>query len=227
MDERGTSGDEGLDLILGGGLPVNGINLIMGLPGSGKTLLCQQFMFARATEAHPAIYLSTVSEPFEKILRYAQTLSFFDRQAIGRSVFYEDLGPAVSGEGGLGAVTERIANVDAVLGVGVVEDLLVLHVGQEAQRELVGPVGLELTPLCTWRDAHGERHAHRRVQVRTRDRPHEQDDGRHHQRRGHHLRPVRDRVTAEPGADHAAADGDQDQEEGAQQRIEVSGELNA
>jgi circadian clock protein KaiC len=109
VDQRGTSGDAGLDLILGGGLPINGINLVMGLPGSGKTLLCQQFMFARATEDHPAVYLSTVSEPFEKILRYAQTLSFFDRGAIGRSVFYEDLGPAVSGEGGLDAVTERIA----------------------------------------------------------------------------------------------------------------------
>ena len=109
MEERGTSGDEGLDLILGGGLPANGINLIMGLPGSGKTLLCQQFMFARATEERPAIYLSTVSEPFEKILRYAQTLRFFDRDAIGRSVFYEDLGPAVAGADGLDAVTQRIA----------------------------------------------------------------------------------------------------------------------
>ena len=111
MDERGSSGDEGLDRILGGGLPLNGINLIMGRPGSGKTILCQQFMFARATEPRPAVYLSTVSEPFEKILRYAQTLSFFDRRAIGRSIFYEDLGPTVAGEGGLGAVTERIGEL--------------------------------------------------------------------------------------------------------------------
>ncbi len=108
MDERGTSGDDGLDRVLGGGLPLNGINLIMGRPGSGKTILCQQFMFARATEARPAVYLSTVSEPFEKMLRYAQSLSFFDRGAIGRSVFYEDLGPAVAGDDGLTAVTERI-----------------------------------------------------------------------------------------------------------------------
>jgi circadian clock protein KaiC len=109
VEERVTSGDEGLDLILGGGLPMNGINLIMGLPGSGKTMLCQQFMFAGATEERPAIYLSTVSEPFEKILRYAQTLSFFDPTAVGRSVLYEDLGRTVAGEGGLSAVTERIA----------------------------------------------------------------------------------------------------------------------
>ena len=90
MQGRLTSGDKGLDLILGGGLPTNGINLIIGLPGSGKTILSQQFVFASATEERPAIYLSTVSEPFEKIVRYAQTLSFFDRQAIGRTVYYED-----------------------------------------------------------------------------------------------------------------------------------------
>jgi circadian clock protein KaiC len=107
-DERSRGGDDGLDRILGGGLPTNGINLIMGLPGSGKTILCQQLMFAGATEERPAVYLSTVSEPFEKILRYAQTLSFFDRNAIGRAVFYEDLGGVVSGEGGLDAVTARV-----------------------------------------------------------------------------------------------------------------------
>jgi circadian clock protein KaiC len=106
--ERLESGDEGLDRILGGGLPINGINLITGLPGSGKTLLCQQFSFAGATAERPAIYFSTVSEPFEKMIRYAQTLKFFERRAIGRSVFYEDLGGAVAAHGGLAAVTQRI-----------------------------------------------------------------------------------------------------------------------
>ena len=108
MEARLTSGDGGLDAILGGGLPLNGINLITGLPGSGKTLLCQQFCFAGATVERPAIYLSTVSEPFEKMIRYAQTLSFFDRQAIGRAIFYEDLGAAVASDDGLAAVTERV-----------------------------------------------------------------------------------------------------------------------
>ena len=111
MAERLSSGDSGLDAVLGGGLPPNGINLITGLPGSGKTLLCQQFSFAGATVERPAIYLSTVSEPFEKMIRYAQTLSFFDRRAIGRSVFYEDLGAAVTADGGLAAVRERIRSV--------------------------------------------------------------------------------------------------------------------
>jgi circadian clock protein KaiC len=111
MAQRLMSGDEGLDVILGGGLPLNGINLITGLPGSGKTLLCQQFSFAGATPERPAIYLSTVSEPFEKMIRYAQTLSFFDRQAIGRSIFYDDLGAALAADGGLASVTERIGEL--------------------------------------------------------------------------------------------------------------------
>jgi circadian clock protein KaiC len=108
VDARIVSGDAGLDQILGGGLPPNAINLLMGLPGTGKTMLCQQFMFAGASEERPAIYLSTVSEPFEKIVRYAQTLAFFSRDAIGRSMYYEDLGRMLADGGGMAAVTERI-----------------------------------------------------------------------------------------------------------------------
>ena len=61
MDERGSGGDEGLDQILGGGLPLNGINLIMGRPGSGKTILCQQFLFARATDHAAARAIAAVA----------------------------------------------------------------------------------------------------------------------------------------------------------------------
>src|ERR1700716_3070670 len=101
------SGAPGLDDVVGGGLPASGINLILGLPGSGKTLLAQQYVFANATVERPAVYLSTVSEPFEKIIRYGQTLSFFDVDAVGQRVFYEDVGAALI-EGGLGAVSDRI-----------------------------------------------------------------------------------------------------------------------
>jgi circadian clock protein KaiC len=104
------SGQPRLDAILGGGLPENAINLLIGLPGSGKTILAEQYVFANATPERPALYLSTVSEPFEKIIRYGQTLSFFDTKAVGRSVFYEDLG-GVLNEGGLAGVLERIATL--------------------------------------------------------------------------------------------------------------------
>jgi circadian clock protein KaiC len=108
---RVASGNRRLDAILGGGFPAHGINLVVGPPGSGKTVLAQQYVFHNATAERPAIYLTTVSEPLEKVLRYGQTLAFFDARAVGRAVFYEDVGGLVGTEG-LTAVLER---VDALL----------------------------------------------------------------------------------------------------------------
>jgi circadian clock protein KaiC len=108
--ERLASGAEGLDEVLCGGVPANAINLIVGLPGSGKTLLAEHYVFTNATVERPAVYLSTVSEPFEKVVRYGQGLSFFDTDAVGARVFYEDIGGALL-EGGLRAVLERIRDL--------------------------------------------------------------------------------------------------------------------
>ena len=93
------SGHQPLDEVLGGGLPANGISIIMGLPGTGKTIIAQQYTFHNARPDRPAVYFSTLSEPLEKIVRFGQTLSFFDASAVGRSVFYEDLGQVASRDG--------------------------------------------------------------------------------------------------------------------------------
>ena len=47
---RLATGVPGLDEVLGGGLPEFSFNLIAGPPGSGKTTLAHQMMFALATE---------------------------------------------------------------------------------------------------------------------------------------------------------------------------------
>jgi circadian clock protein KaiC len=107
VTERIPSGDAKLDSVLGGGLPANSITVLAGAPGSGKTILAHQYVFENATEEHPALYLTTVSEPFEKVLRYAQTLTFFDAQIVGRAVFYEDLGTTLASRG-LTAALDRI-----------------------------------------------------------------------------------------------------------------------
>ncbi len=107
MSGRLSSGHPRLDAVLGGGVPENAINLVIGRPGSGKTILAQQYVFANATPERPAIYLSTVSEPLEKIIRYGQTLDFFAPEAVGRSVFYEDLGPVLN-DRGLQGIVERV-----------------------------------------------------------------------------------------------------------------------
>jgi circadian clock protein KaiC len=105
MTERLSSGSARLDAVLGGGLPRNGIVVIGGSPGSGKTILAQQYVFKNASAASPALYLSTVSEPLDKILRYGQSLDFFDPSALGTKVIYEDLGHTLNEEGLAGVAT--------------------------------------------------------------------------------------------------------------------------
>ena len=105
--ERLSTGNVRLDEVLGGGLVLDAITLVVGAPGTGKTILAEQCLFANATPERPGLYLSTVSEPFDKLLRYGQSLEFFDTAQLGRSVFYDDLGDAVH-QHGLPAVLERL-----------------------------------------------------------------------------------------------------------------------
>jgi circadian clock protein KaiC len=105
--ERISTGNSRLDTVLGGGLVADAITLIVGAPGSGKTILAEQFLFANSTAERPGLYLSTASEPFDKLLRYGQSLEFFDAGQVGRSVFYDDLGDALIDKG-LAAVLARI-----------------------------------------------------------------------------------------------------------------------
>jgi circadian clock protein KaiC len=110
MSGRLSSGHAPLDAILGGGLPADAINMIAGPPGSGKTILAEQYMFHNATEERPGLYLSTVSEPLEKLIRYGQTLSFFEAEAIGSRVIFEDLGRTLA-EDGLEAAVSRVVSL--------------------------------------------------------------------------------------------------------------------
>ena len=99
MIERLSTGDARLDEVLGGGFVANAITLVAGEPGTGKTILAEQCLFKNASPERPALYCSTVSEPFDKLLRYGQSLGFFDPKAIGHSVFYDDLGGVLNEHG--------------------------------------------------------------------------------------------------------------------------------
>src|SRR5258706_4113139 len=91
--KRLSTGNRELDEILEGGFPENSINIIMGAPGSGKTTLAEELMFANANEdRRPILYLSTLSEPLDKAIRYLQQYRFFDAEKMGRTVRYEWLG---------------------------------------------------------------------------------------------------------------------------------------
>src|SRR5512140_2770275 len=85
------TGVPGFDAILGGGLPKNSFNLIAGSPGSGKTTLAQQIVFANATVERPALYFTVLGEPTLKMLRYQREFGFFDPKKVGSAIQYLNL----------------------------------------------------------------------------------------------------------------------------------------
>src|ERR1700680_185300 len=102
------TGVPGFDEILGGGLPEFSFNLIAGPPGSGKTTLAHQLMFALATAERPALYFTVLGEPPLKMLRYQQQFDFFDSKAINRSIRFINLSEETL-KSGLEAVLQRLA----------------------------------------------------------------------------------------------------------------------
>jgi len=111
-----STGSPAFDRILGGGLPARSMTVIAGEPGAGKTLFALQMLFHLAKQGKKGLYLTTLSEPSLKLIRYMQQFSFFDQEAIGKLVTFVDLGSqvraAAAGPRGsddlLRAITERV-----------------------------------------------------------------------------------------------------------------------
>jgi circadian clock protein KaiC len=101
------TGVPGLDEIVGGGLPEFSFNIIAGAPGSGKTTLAHQFVFANATLERPALYFTVLGESAIKMLRYQQQYTFFDPAKLPDSIRFINLSQVVL-EKDLGAVLEEI-----------------------------------------------------------------------------------------------------------------------
>src|SRR5579864_9542617 len=85
------TGVRGLDDILNGGIPEYSFNIIAGQPGSGKTTLAHQIVFANATPRKPALYFTVLGESPIKMLRYQQQYSFFDESKLGKAVRFVNL----------------------------------------------------------------------------------------------------------------------------------------
>jgi circadian clock protein KaiC len=104
-----SSGVPGLDSVLGGGLPEYSFNLIAGGPGSGKTTLAHQIMFANASVERPALYFTVLGEPTLKMLRYQRQFSYFDPELAGSAIEFINLSAEVM-ERNLSEVLQRIVS---------------------------------------------------------------------------------------------------------------------
>ena len=97
MDRLKTGNDE-LDAILGGGFPANGIDVLMGSPGTGKTILVEQLCFANASPGRPILYVATFSEPMQKLVGFLQEFTFTVPERLGTEIVYEYIGENVLAE---------------------------------------------------------------------------------------------------------------------------------
>ena len=69
---QASTGIQGLDQLLGGGLPTRRMHLIEGVPGTGKTTLALQFLLAARERGERTLYV-TLSETTEELAAVAQS----------------------------------------------------------------------------------------------------------------------------------------------------------
>ena len=139
---RLSTGVPGLDAILGGGLPEFSFNLITGPPGSGKTTLAHQIMFALATREKPALFFTVLGEPPLKMLRYQQQFSFFDFDKLDDTIRFVNLSDDLAA-GNLDQVLARITQeVEASTPALVLVDSF-RSIIQEVQQQSEGTLSLQ------------------------------------------------------------------------------------
>jgi len=144
------TGVAGLDEILGGGLPEFSFNIVAGSPGCGKTTLAHQFVFANATQEHPALYFTVLGEPALKMLRYQQQYSFFDFSKLNSCVRFINLGQVLLDRGLTGILEEITREVETANARIVVVDsfrtvIREAHDSESQTQVFVQNLGLLLT----------------------------------------------------------------------------------
>ncbi len=84
MDTEPTGLPE-LDFITGG-LPPSSLTVVVGAPGTGKTVMALQIAMHHARQGKDVILFSAFSEPHEKLVSHLSSFSFFDRELVGQRI---------------------------------------------------------------------------------------------------------------------------------------------
>jgi circadian clock protein KaiC len=150
---RVSTGNPEADLILHGGFLANSINIVMGEPGTGKTVFAEQLLFRNADAKHPGLYLTTLSEPLSKVVTYLQQFEFYDEDKVGKDVIYEDVGALLTKEGPE-AIIDRLREAIEIIGprIIVIDSFKAIHdlaTSTSAMRRLVSDLAGRLSAYAT------------------------------------------------------------------------------
>lgn len=77
------TGVPNLDRLIDGGLTQGEFVLIVGGPGTGKTVLAEQMAFHWARQGRKVLWVVTPGEPNEKFLTHVSSMQFFDNRLVG------------------------------------------------------------------------------------------------------------------------------------------------
>src|SRR5258708_8908952 len=108
--KRLPSGIAGLDVILKGGFFEGGIYLIMGQPGTGKTILGNQICFNHVAAGGRVVYVTLLAETHARMMVHLQSLDFFTTAPIADALYYVS-GYRVLEQSGLDGLLELLRRV--------------------------------------------------------------------------------------------------------------------
>lgn len=127
--QRIPSGVRGLDTLLRGGWMHGGTYIVTGAPGTGKTILGNQFCFSVVAAGGRAVFVTVLAESHGRMVKHLQPLRFFQSEYVGKTLHYISGYATLKAEGltGLGrllfqAVREHQATVLVLDGLSALEE---------------------------------------------------------------------------------------------------------
>src|SRR3954454_14350497 len=146
------TGVPNLDLILGGGFFAGATVILIGAPGTGKTIMAQQICFNAARRGANTFYFTGYSESHDKLILHNPGLAYFDAGLVGDKIVFSSLmdlleqGAAVAEEAIVATVTSRRAELVVLDGFGSMRRLLP---GEQGVAQFVYSLGAKLALLGT------------------------------------------------------------------------------
>lgn len=113
------TGVPGLDRLLNGGLRQGGLHVVLGGPGTGKSVLAHQVGAHQIRGGGKVLYLTALVETHQTLIAQARTFDFFDPAVVPGSFYYASLYPMLA-SGGLSAAREEITRLVAHHGPSLV-----------------------------------------------------------------------------------------------------------